>query len=227
MTITVRAWMRYGLVLIAGLASAAPAPAQLCCGDCDGNGAVSVHELVTSVTNDLNGCGAAPRLVANGDGTVSDRVTGLMWAQTRNLDAVANSADVQDADNVYSWSSGGTAADGSIFTHLLPTLNDCVSPDGVASAGGFAGHCDWRLPSIAELSTITLMPFPCATNPCIDSIFGPTHSESGYWSATTNATDARLGWNVIFSEGLVAGAGIKTQPSYVRAVRGKLAPTDK
>ena len=41
----------------AALASAAPAAAQpICCGDCDGDGQVSISNLITAVNNALNGC---------------------------------------------------------------------------------------------------------------------------------------------------------------------------
>ncbi len=49
-----------------------------------------------------------------------------------------------DLDNYYSWSAGGTAADGDAFTNFLDDLNST----------GFAGQHDWRLPTLFELQTI-------------------------------------------------------------------------
>ena len=72
-----------------------------------------------------------PRFADNGDGTISDAQTGLMWE--KKDDAVG----IHDKDNSYSWSSTGTA-DGTAFTIFLPTLN---------TPPCFAGHCDWRLPT--------------------------------------------------------------------------------
>jgi hypothetical protein len=141
-----------------------------------------------------------------------------MWEIKDHLDGVQNAADPHDADNAYSWSRTGTGPNGTIFTDFLPALNGCVSANGMVLTGGFAGHCDWRLPSIAELATITLA--SCDTSPCIAPIFGATQTDSGYWSNTPNSTDRTFVWNVIFDEGLLAGAGITTEPSYVRAVRG-------
>jgi len=70
---------------------------------------------------------------------------------------------------------------------FLGTLNNGTSTDGTTSNGCFAGHCDWRLPTIVELQTLLLQPYPCRTSPCIDqAVFAPTVA-LGYSSATTYA----------------------------------------
>ena len=76
-----------------------------------------------------------------GGGTVTDNLTGLQWEQK------TNDASVHDRMNNYTWSASGTAADGTVFTTFLDTLN---------TVGCFAGHCDWRLPTRAELATTLL-----------------------------------------------------------------------
>ncbi len=74
------------------------------------------------------------------------------------------------------------------FTTFLPALN---------SSGCFAGQCDWRLPTIYELQTILSEAYPCATDPCIDPVFGPTPTYS--LSATTRADSPFKSWLVYFS----------------------------
>jgi hypothetical protein len=140
----------------------------------------------------------------NGDGTVTDRLTGLQWEQK------TNDGSVHDGDNIYTWSEVSTAANGTAYTTFLATLN---------SAGCFANHCDWRLPVISELQTILAEPYPCSASPCINqTIFGPTPA-LGDWASTTyvgNPTDA---WSVSFQTGNVFNLTKNAGFYYARAVR--------
>jgi hypothetical protein len=155
-----------------------------------------------------------PRFANNGDGTITDRLTGLRWELKTNLDGVANLPNPHDADNLYSWTGGGegfTAPDGTAFTDILAALN----------AACFGTLCDWRLPTLAELQTLLLAPYPCTSNPCIDPVFGPTSSDK-HWSATTRATAAGLdAWTLDFNQG-AATTQTKIFDWRVRAVRGGL-----
>jgi len=155
----------------------------------------------------------AIRFVDNGDGTVSDNLTGLQWEKKQNLDGSPNLTDPHDADNLYTWSAAGAAADGTAYTSFLAALNGSC----------FAGQCDWRLPTTAELQTIllSLSPYPCATSPCIDAIFGPTVA-TFYFSSTSFSYDSALAWIVHFGSGTVYHHGGKGIPSPFRAVRAGL-----
>jgi len=165
---------------------------------------------------DLTGsttCGGVPRYTDNGDGTVSDNLTGLVWE--KKTTAVGSgtdfSGDRHDVDNDYSWSTGLPYAEsGTAYTDFLANLN---------AGGGFAGANAWRLPTFAELQTILLPEeYPCLAIPCIDPIFGPTQSFF-YCSATGYAPAPDSAWVVYFTAGYVS-AGSKTYSFYVRAVRG-------
>jgi hypothetical protein len=134
----------------------------------------------------------------NGDRTVTDFDTGLMWEQKDSLDDQWDPANPHDADNAYTWTSSGSFADGTVFTDFLVRINgsvggqginpfgSCQSDDAVSVTGGFADHCDWRLPSIAELQSIMdVTRADCGGGgACIDPIFGQTIA-GYYWSATT------------------------------------------
>ncbi len=154
------------------------------------------------------------RFVDNGDGTVTDHNTGLQWEKKQNLDSIPNLADPRDADNVYTLTAtiGGTPLNGTAITDLLDKLNGAAGPITC-----FANQCDWRLPTLQELESILIAPFPCGHNPCIDPSFGPT-SSAGYWSATTLAILPSNAWIIGFSSGLDLN-GFKSGLSHVRAVR--------
>ncbi len=168
--------------------------------------------------------GVYQRFVDNGDGTVTDRETRLQWEKKDT--AAGSGVDLgnpHDVDNTYSWGNlAGCAStgcpNGATYTDFLAALNDCTSSDGTAVVGaGFAGHCDWRLPTSVELQTILLASFPCSTHPCADPVFGPT-TPGGYWSATTHSSIPFFAWDIDFYDGLVFQAN-KTGGAYVRAVR--------
>jgi hypothetical protein len=72
--------------------------------------------------------GNAPSYTDNGDGTVSDNVTGLMWTQTVDRNG-----------------------DGKIDTADKLTLGKAVESVGSVSVGGYT---DWRLPTIKELYSL-------------------------------------------------------------------------
>ena len=135
-----------------------------------------------------------PREVDNGEGTVTDRLTGLQWEQKGN--------GIHSASNTYSWSVSGSAAGGTAFTTFLATLN-----------GGacFAGQCDWRLPTRDELETL------------FGDVYLGYHGTVAdrYWSGTTDATSPSDAWDVHLNLAL-ENASDKTIARPVLAVRGGL-----
>lgn len=132
---------------------------------------------------------AVPHYVDNGDGTVTDNKTGLMWEKKTNV-----GGNVHDFFNFYTWSTSNTdtAADGTLFTTFLATLNSDVTSNSASTC--FANHCDWRIPTVVELQSILLAP-PCPFGfggpSCIDPIFGPSFGglapNDFYWSSTSRA----------------------------------------
>lgn len=172
---------------------------------------------------------ASPQFVDNGDGTVTDQHTCLMWEQKTGTfvgftecPGGATCEDPHEVDNVYVWSSTGTAADGPVYSDFLERVNGKLC--GVSWCVGLGGHTDWRIPTAAELESIQVPLFLCGVSfPCIDSIFvdPPTYDTAPffYWSATTAATSPTFAWIVPFDGGMVA-AFPKTSSTFVRAVRG-------
>jgi hypothetical protein len=149
---------------------------------------------------------ASIRLIANGDGTVTDNLTGLQWEMK------TDDGTIHDWDNSYTWTAGSTAANGEMFAAFVASLN----------ATCFAGQCDWRIPTLAELGTLLLPePFPCSTSPCTDPVLGPVFTDFCYWSSSFAFDDAANAWDLCFSTGN-ARPNPKNLPARVRAVRGGL-----
>ena len=158
------------------------------------------------------------RYVDNGDGTISDNETGLMWAKK------SDDGSIHDMDNRYTWgvlTISPYPPIGTAFAVYLALLN--------GSAGGacFAGHCDWRLPTIEELQGLVVW---SAASTTIDPIFkspctpGCTVTEcsctqsSFYWSASTEQSFPTVAWYVFFGSGHNSVFD-KTGDYHVRAVR--------
>jgi hypothetical protein len=242
-----------------------------CCGDCNGDGQVTVDELVTAVNRALNGCqddgvcnasvttcssqltqcqgalstcqsqssgqrfpatgqatcwdvngtaitcpgtgqdgeiqaGAALAYIDNGDGTITDSNTGLMWEK------LSSDGSIHDYATTYTWDDA--------FAVKVATLNGT----------NFAGHTDWRVPNYKELlSILNLGTFTPAVSPafntgcqpgCTSSSCSCTQSDI-YLSATTCQRLPIYAWVVFFDDGGIGAYG-KTNSYYVRAVRGGL-----
>src|SRR5437762_12871378 len=88
---------------------------------------------------------AVPHYVDNGDGTVTDNQTGLMWEKKTGTVGTPN-PDLHDVNNFYTWSGVGPYyqnPDGTLFTPFLATLNLDASSSGRSICR--ANHCDWRI----------------------------------------------------------------------------------
>ena len=152
---------------------------------------------------DTGRCFNAPRFADNGDGTVTDQQTGLMWEKKGHLDGVANGSDPHDADNTYTLAADNPSGPpGTAFTVFLVQVN---------GGGGLAGHTDWRLPTREELESI--VDYADALSPVVDAAFdtgcipscaGITCSctaSSRHWSSSTLPSDAGQAWFFSFSDG--------------------------
>jgi hypothetical protein len=179
-----------------------------------GKCAAKFQDKIAKLTKKANDAAISCRYRDNGDGTVTDYDSGLQWEQkTTTFGSGTNYGDPHDVDNTYSWSAF-IKNDGTGF---LDQLNGKTA-SGTTVTGCFAGHCDWRLPTVVELQGILLAPSPClGVDPCIDAVFGPTAPLSN-WSSTTDATFATEGWYVFFGGGNVDHRP-KDFTRFVRAVR--------
>jgi hypothetical protein len=140
-----------------------------------------------------------PRFTDNGDGTVTDNLTGLIWLEYANCFGLR------------SWTE-------AIFDSFGLTSGNCGLTDG-SSMG------DWRLPNLFELESLRDMAY---YSPALPNTAGTGQWSAGdpfdtvqsaYWSSTTYAFDIDYAWYVMISGGDLSYK-LKTSDYYVWPVRG-------
>jgi hypothetical protein len=142
--------------------------------------------------------------VDNGDGTITDTRTGLVWEK------LSDDGTIHDKDWEYLWTEA--------LSGKVAQLNQAA----------FAGQTDWRLPSVNELQTLANYGVgipavsPAFHTGCVPGCNVLTCSctrSSAYWSSTAVAANPRLAWTVSafgMIDPFTKGAAHRS----VRAVRG-------
>lgn len=180
--------------------AAPPATGQATCYDA-GNALVACAG--TGQDGELQ-AGSPRQYLDNGDGTISDLATGLMWEK------LVDDGSVHDKDNGYTWS-------------------DALGRITAINLAEFAGYDDWRLPNVRELMTIV---DHGSGNPVIAAAFHSGCAggcgfatcactrDSSYWTSTTRADITNEAYYVHFLAGASVRAVGKTTVLHARAVRG-------
>jgi hypothetical protein len=141
-----------------------------------------------------------PRFIDNGNGTITDRQTGLMWEKKDH------SGGLHDLDKFYTWAglcpnlsfcqpnasaaSACSAATGGTLGCAQCSSGTCnVDPYSYGAATtiwdwlvalnntSFGGHNDWRISTVGQdggtpqLETILATNPNCTTNPCVSPVF--------------------------------------------------------
>ncbi len=181
--------------------------------DTNGNLALDAADPAAD-TPFLFGCTSGHGYVDNGDGTITDVHSGLMWEKKDHAGGLH--------DVAYGYIFGEDAAVTNSALHWLGEVN-------LENGTGFAGHNDWRLPTIAELQTLVESSSTFVTGrgrvkppfqnvgdvPNCTVLTCSLNSNNDYGSRTTSAAAV---W--IFSAENGPRRGSYYQDAYVRAVRG-------
>jgi len=129
----------------------------------------------------------------NGDGTITDNVTTMMWQKCSNGQ---NATGCSGTAGTSRWEQAITYCEGL----------------------SLAGNSDWRLPNKNELASIVDY---TRRKPAINSTYFRNTVSSPYWSATTIVSSngsTSFAWYVGFDDGTVRNYG-KSNYEYVRCVR--------
>lgn len=142
--------------------------------------------------NDIKATAPDSRFTDNGNGTVTDRATGLIWKQC--AEGLSGAGCATGTPVTFSWQQA------------LQQAADAV----------FAGSTLWRLPNKNELAS--LIERRCY-DPAINARFFPNTPVGSYRSSSPSAYSGAA-WYVDFDYGGVHDSFHKVVAGYVRLVRG-------
>ena len=133
----------------------------------------------TCRTDSIKATTPTAQFTIHGDGTVTDKRTGLMWKQCL----------IQY--------SGGDCSIGSLEYYTWQAALQAT--EALNSSGGFAGYTDWRLPNIKELRSI--VEYQC-DSPAINlDVFPNTQIFHEIWTSSPSALYEFSAWSVDFHNG--------------------------
>lgn len=112
----------------------------------------------------------APRFVDNGDGTVTDALTGLVWLQ--------NAGPATTVDHQVGLLTWQQALD------FVAALNDGTYPGNDTLPGLNAGYTDWRMPNFKEMLSLT--DYSRFTPNALPDGHPFTGIQPAYWTSTTD-----------------------------------------
>lgn len=134
----------------------------------------------------------------NGNGTVTDRLTGLMWRKC------SEGQTWEPRGNTCTGEASGFGWDDALNHVEILNLQ-----------GGVLGHRDWRLPTIRELSSLVDYD---RHNPIDERVF-PATPERWFWSSTPFFRFPKRAWIVAFGYGDVSTERIDNRGLHIRLVR--------
>ena len=135
----------------------------------------------------------------NGDGTITDTSTGLVWdkcSRGQVWDNTTPPGTCTGTASSYDWAAA-------------------LAQATAANAASHQGQAGWRLPNRTELESLVKID---AVSPAIDGTYFPATPSDWYWTSTTYVPNPADAWYVAFDDGYPSAYG-KTGTFHVRLVR--------
>jgi len=168
------------------------------------NGSGGTDSYATEDDGDLEtGAGwPSPRFFDNGNQTVTDKLTGLMWTKDGNL--------IKTRDPGFD--NDGTAGDGAVtWKHALDYVKKLNQEN-------YFGYSDWRLPNRKELRSL-INYSQVNTAAWLNTLGFSNAKGSWYWSSSISAGNTYGPWFVWMYDGFVY-FDFKSNNNYAWPVRG-------
>jgi uncharacterized protein DUF1566 len=151
---------------------------------------------------------SSARFTDNGDGTVTDNLTGLMWLKDANC---------METHYAATWPTG--FANWQEAQNIIAGINDGTYTDCSA------GHTDWRLPNRKELHSLTDF---SQSGPALPTGYPFVNVELGppgfrYMSSTTYHSSTERFWGVDIGSGQIFGAHKTDGTNWIWPVRAGLS----
>jgi hypothetical protein len=158
--------------------------------------AAIVHAEQTCKPDSIPASTPDSQLIDNGNGTVTDSTTGLIWKKC--VEGLSGDDCATGTPDTFTWQEA------------------LQQPSAVNNSGGFAGHTDWRLPNINEL--ISIVEEQC-DDPAINLNRFPNSPSDYVWSGSPDASSSEEAWFLHFGSGS-ASLFDRSNSNAVRLVRG-------
>lgn len=129
---------------------------------------------ITCTTPAINPSTPDSRFTINNDGTTTDNTTGLTWMRC-SLGQTWDGSSCTGSAASYSWQQALQA---------VLAINDGTSNADNDGAPGFADYTHWRLPNIAEASSIVEYCRVDSASGSINETVFPNTSTAGIWSSS-------------------------------------------
>ncbi|MCK4340581.1 MAG: DUF1566 domain-containing protein [Phycisphaerae bacterium] len=156
---------------------------------------------------------AAARFVDNGDGTITDQLTGLMWL--RDASCLIHNYEEWERDG---WAEGWVPWQAALT--FIAQIND-----GTLSACA-AGYGDWRLPNVNELESL-VNAGQAEQYVWLLSVGFLRVEENDYWTSTTDPdTITTFAYTVNMDDGSVSRLGNKATAPAITSVWPVRGTTD-